>query len=131
MQISLFADYGLRTLVRLAATPERLLTTYDIATEFRISRHHLQKVVQALANGRLVETVRGVGGGIRLAMPATHISLAQAIRVLEGDCDIVRCHGKDGDCLLLGQCRMKAYLEVGQAAFFKALESVTLEKCVR
>ena len=48
MQLTSFTDYGLRILMRLAGDPERSFTTDALAREFALSRHHLQKVVQAL-----------------------------------------------------------------------------------
>ena len=49
MRLTSFTDYGLRALMRLAGEPERSFTTDEIAREFRISRHHLVKIVAALA----------------------------------------------------------------------------------
>jgi Rrf2 family transcriptional regulator, nitric oxide-sensitive transcriptional repressor len=49
MQLSLHADYSLRTLVYLATYPERLVRTQEISEGYGISRQHLVRVVQTLA----------------------------------------------------------------------------------
>ncbi|HAJ45674.1 MAG TPA: Rrf2 family transcriptional regulator, partial [Alphaproteobacteria bacterium] len=51
MRLTMFTDFGLRVLMRLAGEPDRLFTSEQIADEFALSRHHLQKVVRALADG--------------------------------------------------------------------------------
>ena len=69
MRLTAFTDYGLRALMRLAGEPERLFTTEEIANELAISRNHLTKVVRELADAGFVATLRGSGGGFRLARP--------------------------------------------------------------
>ena len=49
MRLTAFIDFGLRALMRLAGEPDRSFSTGEIAAEFRISRHHLIKVVGELA----------------------------------------------------------------------------------
>jgi len=69
MRLTSFTDFALRTLMRLAGDPARSFATNEIATEFRISRNHLAKVVRDLADGGFIATQRGVGGGFSLARP--------------------------------------------------------------
>ena len=48
MRLTTFTDFALRTLMRLAGEPARSFATHEIATEFKISGHHLAKVVRDL-----------------------------------------------------------------------------------
>ena len=56
MRLTSFTDFGLRVLMRLAGQPDAVLSTEQVAREFAISRHHLQKVVQDLAAAGFVRT---------------------------------------------------------------------------
>lgn len=131
MRLTQFTDYGLRTLMRLASEPERVFTTEAIADEFRLSRNHLTKVVRGLRAAGYVETLRGAGGGFRLAQPPAEIRIGAVARRLEGRQPLVECFRADGGaCVLTPRCRLKARLFAAREAFFSELDGVTLADCV-
>ncbi len=131
MRLTLFTDYGLRTLMRLAAEPAQIFTTEAIAAELRLSRHHLTKVVGSLARAGYVETLRGAGGGFRLARPAGDISIGAVARRLEAGQPLVECFRDDGGaCTLTPRCRLKGRLFSAREAFFRELDAMTLAECV-
>ena len=77
MHLTSFSDYTLRVLMYLALDRSRLATIGEIAAAYGVSRNHLMKVVHALGQAGVIETVRGKGGGIRLARdPAEQQNLA-------------------------------------------------------
>lgn len=61
MRLTAFTDYGLRALMRIASDPSRGFSTAELADEFGLSRHHLAKIVQRLAQGGILSTRRGGG----------------------------------------------------------------------
>lgn len=130
MRLTGFTDFGLRALMRLAGAPDRSFTTDEIATEFELSRHHLIKVVQRLAEAGYVYTQRGAGGGFRLARPAEAITLGQVVRDLERDQPMVECFRADGGaCVLTPQCRLRKRLAAAREAFLGELDTTTLAEC--
>lgn len=131
MRLTAFTDFGLRALMRLAAEPERVITTDEIAREYRISRNHLVKVVRQLAEAGLVVTTRGGGGGMRLARPADEIRLGEVVRQLEGRHALVECFRADGgDCVLTPSCQLKTRLARAADAFLADLDRSTLADCI-
>ena len=62
-------DYALRLLIYLALKKDGLTTIAEIAATYDISRNHLMKVACELGVAGYVESVRGRGGGLRLATP--------------------------------------------------------------
>lgn len=130
MRLTSFTDFGLRALMRLAAEPERVFTTNEIAAEFEISRNHLTKVVRDLANAGFIATQRGAGGGFRLARPASAISLGDVVRRLEARHALVECFREDGGaCVLTPNCRLKRRLAAASKAFLVELDKSTLAEC--
>lgn len=130
MRLTMFTDFGLRALMRLAGDPKRSFTTDEIAKEFAISRHHLSKVVRDLANAGYVITQRGAGGGFRLARPAGRITLGEIVRALESREALAECFRPDGgDCVLTPRCRLKGRLAAAREAFLRELDGTTLEDC--
>jgi Rrf2 family nitric oxide-sensitive transcriptional repressor len=130
MQLTAFTDFGLRALMRLAGAPERTFTTDEIAAEFRISRHHLTKVVRDLARAGYLATQRGAGGGFRLARPAAEIRLGEVVRALARRQALVECFRADGGaCVLTPRCRLKGRLAAAREAFLAELDTTTLAEC--
>jgi Rrf2 family transcriptional regulator, nitric oxide-sensitive transcriptional repressor len=130
MKLNLFVDLGLRTLVRLATKPDETVTTVKIAEEFDISRHHLLKVVRVLSQGGVITNTRGVGGGIRLALPAEKIHLGHVVRLLNRDQEVVTCIAERGACAVLARCKLKPHLNDALEAFYHSLDSVLLSECI-
>lgn len=130
MRLTAFTDFGLRALMRLAGEPDRSFSTNEIAAEFKISRHHLTKIVRDLADGGFVTTQRGSGGGFRLARPPQSITLGDIVRSLEQRHALVECFQADGgDCVLKPRCRLKARLAAAREAFMRELDATTLAEC--
>jgi Rrf2 family nitric oxide-sensitive transcriptional repressor len=130
MRLTSFTDYGLSALMRLAGEPGRDLTVASLAAELGVSRHHLTKVVQALAAAGLVVTRRGAGGGFRLARPAWAITLGEVVRHLEGGAALVECFRADGgNCSLMPGCRLKGRLAAAREAFLAELDRTPLAAC--
>jgi Rrf2 family nitric oxide-sensitive transcriptional repressor len=130
MRLTLFTDFALRTLMRLAGEPARSFATSEIATEFRISRNHLAKVVRDLADAGFIATQRGAAGGFSLARPAQSITLGEVVRTLEKGQGLVECFREDGGaCVLTPRCRLKGKLAAAREAFMRELDATTLAEC--
>jgi len=131
MRLTQFTDFGLRTLMRLASEPQRVFTTEEVATELRLSRNHLTKVVRGLRAAGYVETMRGAGGGFRLAQAPEDIRIGAVARRLETGQPLVECFRADGGhCVLSPRCRLKARLRAAREAFFAELDGMTLAECI-
>jgi Rrf2 family transcriptional regulator, nitric oxide-sensitive transcriptional repressor len=126
MRLTSFTDYGLRALMRMASEPDRAFSTAEIADEFRVSRNHLNKIIQRLARYGVVATRRGAGGGAMLARPAHEIGLGDIVRILEQDQALVECFSSQGACCVTPVCRLKGKLHVAEATFLAELDRSTL-----
>lgn len=127
MRLTAFTDYGLRMLMRMASTPGRAVSTAELAQEFGLSRHHLTKIMQHLAQGGIVATRRGSGGGAVLARAPDQIRLGEVVRLLEVGNALVTCFAAGGgDCTITGCCRLKGRLRTAEAAFLAELDRSTL-----
>lgn len=130
MRLTSFTDYGLRFLICLAAEPGRALSTAEIATRFDLSRHHLAKVVQALAAHGFVKTQRGKGGGAELAKPAEEIAMGEVVRLLERGQTLVTCFTEDvGSCDCYPECQVEKMLSRAEERFIEELNRTTLADC--
>ncbi len=128
MQLTHFTDYSLRVLVFLGAHPERLCTISEIAESYGISENHLMKVVNRLSARGYIETVRGKGGGMRLARAPRLIHIGGVVRDMEERFDIVECFNEEHqDCPLLPACTLKSILSEASRSFLAALDRHNLQ----
>jgi Rrf2 family transcriptional regulator, nitric oxide-sensitive transcriptional repressor len=131
MKLTTFSDYTLRVLMYLALNRERLATIPEIAAAYEISENHLMKVVHQLARSGVIESVRGKGGGVRLAREPEEIRLGQVVRLSEGSAPIVEClSGDAATCRIAPACRLAAVLSRGFDALYASLDEHTLADLV-
>ena len=127
MRLTSFTDYSLRVLMFLAAWPERRATISEIAKSFTVSENHLTKVVHFLGKQGWVETLRGKGGGLRLAKQATDISIGEVVRDTEGSAVPAECFDEaGGPCAIVSVCRLKGVLSEAVQTFFAVLDRYTV-----
>ena len=126
MHLTIFTDYTMRVLIYLGLRRDGLVTISDIAKAYGISENHLMKVVHQLAQRGYIETVRGKGGGMRLAREPQDINLGQLIRQTEGDASLLECLEGNGTCCIQSTCSLVGILREAQTALFTVLEKYTL-----
>ena len=115
----------------LAIEPNRLATIPEIACAYGISENHLMKVAYRLARNGLIDSVRGKGGGIRLARPPANIRLGLVIQASEGDAIITECFSVETNtCCIAPTCKLSAILADAFKGFYKALDAYSLADLV-
>jgi Rrf2 family nitric oxide-sensitive transcriptional repressor len=132
MRLTVYTDYALRLLMYLALKDEGLATINEVAARYGISKNHLMKVAYDLGAAGYVETVRGRGGGLRLAKPAASLSLGDIIRQTEPDLALVPCFKPvDAPCAIEPCCVLRKALDKARRAFLEVLDAYTLKDLVR
>ena len=132
MKLTTFSDYNLRVLMFLAVHRERLATIPEIAVAYGISENHLMKVVHRLARAGTIESVRGKGGGIRLAGLPEAVRLGEVVRASEGNAAIVECLSDEAAvCCIAPVCHLAPILVRAFEALYAALNEYTLADLVR
>ncbi len=125
MQLTIQTDYALRTLMYLASRDDRA-TVAEVAALFDISVNHVAKVVNQLSRFGYIRSVRGLGGGIELAVPLDEIRLGEVIERFEGNLHLLECVGTEGVCVIQPFCKLKGVLAEAERLQREYLNSVTL-----
>ena len=73
------------------------VTLAAISERQNISLSYLEQLFGKLRRNRIVESVRGPGGGYFLARPGNQISIAEIVVAVDEPLDATKCGGK-GDC---------------------------------
>jgi Rrf2 family nitric oxide-sensitive transcriptional repressor len=127
MRLTTFTDYSLRVLIYLASAPEHRATIAEVAAAYRISEHHLVKVVQLLGREGILANTRGRGGGMRLSRAPSEINIGRVVRATEGAGRPAECFDPETNtCCLQRVCRLPRVLGDAMKAFYASLEQYSL-----
>lgn len=127
MQLSLHADYALRALIYLGTRQGEVVSTQQISDAYGISKHHLVRVVQTLAEHGYVELLPGRSGGIRLIRDPATVRLGDLVRRAEPSLRLAECFDRETNtCPIVDSCGLTAYLHDALRAFLTTLNAHTL-----
>lgn len=105
MRMSTKAQYAVRAMVSLSLHHEDgPVSIKDISAREDISLPYLEQLFVKLRRGEIVTSVRGPGGGYRLARPAEEIRVDQIIDSVEETLVPVSCMDANGQCSCDDHC---------------------------
>jgi len=100
MQLSTKGRYAVMAMADLAGRPvERATPLAAIAETQQISKPYLEQLFSRLRRRGLVESVRGPGGGYRLAKGADALSVAEVVAAVDEPLRALRCAGVGPGCM--------------------------------
>lgn len=95
MQLTTRGRYAVTAVLDLALHAEQgTMRLADIAERQGISLSYLEQLFARLRREGLVSSVRGPGGGYRLAQAQDQLSVGQIIDAVNESVDVTRCGGK-------------------------------------
>lgn len=132
MRLTQFSNFAVRVLMYAGLNAPRLSTLPQMARAYGVSYDHLKKAAIELSRFGYLQTVRGRGGGFRLAMPPGDIRLGTVIRQMEREIILVECFDPEtNSCPLVAPCQLRVALGEALAAFFEVLDRYTLADLIR
>lgn len=132
MRLTTFTDYTMRVLIYMGLHPDELTTVAELAKRYDISRNHLTKVIHHLGQHGYIETLRGKGGGIRLAAKPADINLGSLVRETEKNTALAECFSANAcHCKITPACRLTGILVEAQEAFYRVLEKYSVADLIK
>ncbi|MDT6941812.1 iron-responsive transcriptional regulator RirA [Brucella pseudogrignonensis] len=132
MRLTRQTNYAIRMLMYCAANDGKLSRVPEIARAYGVSELFLFKILQPLVEHKLVETVRGRNGGVRLGRVAKDISLFDVVRVTEENFAMAECFENDAtECPLVDSCGLNSALREALNAFFGVLMKYSIDDLVK
>lgn len=101
----------------------------QLAEETGLPAPTVQKLVSRLSAAGLLKSVRGAGGGFKLARPAAAINLADIVEAVEGPIALATCveaGAGRGDCALEPACSLRPHWPLVNETLRGALAGVAL-----
>ena len=129
MQFSTKGRYALRLMIDLAMhSGGAAIPLKDVAARQNISVKYLEQIITPLSRAGLVQSVRGAGGGYRLAQPACTCTAGEILRVTEGSLAPIACLVNDTNCCdRQGTCSTLGFWQGMQRVVEQYADGITLE----
>ncbi len=122
MQITRQAEYAIRTVLELSKLKKgEFIQSKTVAERQELPEKFLNKTVQILTRAGLVETRRGMQGGIRLVVNPEEVTIADVITAVEGKVAINPCLAESYHCKNQPHCRVHGILQRAQDAMLLEL----------
>ncbi|MEI7640159.1 MAG: Rrf2 family transcriptional regulator [bacterium] len=129
MIVSTRGRYAVRALLEIAKTkPGHINTMGKVAKAQQISVKYLLAIVQRLKKHKLIITTKGKGGGIKLARPASQITLYDILKATEVSISPVYCLDTPEKCSRVKTCETINMWKAFDTYTKKYLKAMTLDK---
>ena len=119
-------DYAVRAICSMAARPGEVVTAGELVKELRIPRPFLRKILQRLSKKGLIESSKGSGGGFRLSMRISKISIADLVEAFQGPLNMNKCAFKKKTCPNTRVCPLKRRIDQITDRVESELRSITI-----
>jgi Rrf2 family iron-sulfur cluster assembly transcriptional regulator len=130
MRLTTKGRFAVTAMVDLAMRGDKSpVTLAGISERQKISLSYLEQLFGKLRRNNIVTSVRGPGGGYRLARPAAQIPISEIILAVDEPLDATNCEGK-GDCLNGEECLTHELWLGLTKTIYAYLDKVSLQQMV-
>lgn len=132
MKISTKGRYALRLMLQLALSNDnKYVKIREIAEIQNISDKYLEQIVTILSRAGYVRSVRGAGGGYKLAKKPEEYTVGMILRLTEGSLAPVACVDyKESECEKFDTCATVEVWKKINNAVAGVVDSITLQDLV-
>src|SRR5690606_22655371 len=129
IRLTMYTDYSMRVLIYIGKTKQgKLETIHHISYVYHISKKHTTNMTFEIRKAGFIHTVRGRGGGIRLADLPENINVGTVVRRMEDDFHLVECFDMEHNrCPIAPVCGLRGVLGKALHAYLSVLDGYTLE----
>ena len=133
MRLSARSRYATRLLLELARRKgDTPVSAATLAQETGISVQFVEQILKPLKQQGVTSSVRGAAGGHRLARDASEITLAEVVKIMEGDLALAHCCAdKDYDCVRKHECKTRHAWALASQMLEKTFASISLASLMK
>ena len=124
-------DYALRTMMCLAKTKNRLVSSREISTVLHIPLSFLRKILRRLVQNKILTAREGIKGGVRLNVNMRKINVADVIKMFQGEVKLIDCMFRKEECLYRPSCALRKEMKRIEDKVIRELENVAIAKLLR
>ena len=131
LRVTKLTDYATVVLTALAAGDGAVCSASQLAERAGLELPTVAKLLKPLARAGLVEGLRGVNGGYRLARRPHAISLIEIVEAIEGPLGMTECSLHGSRCGIESSCGVRTNWMRINDVVAAALRAVTLDQMLK
>ena len=130
MHISSKGRYAVRVLIDLAEKKNEYISLSEISERQNISVKYLEKIMNILLKGKLVESLKGYNGGYKLAKKANECTVYEILLTTGDAPNLAPCQNSSQDCKMKNKCTSIGYWNTLQKLLIDNLTKITLQDII-
>ncbi len=131
MRLTKQSGYAVQIVSHCAMAKGERTRIADIANRYNITKHNIAKTVPILVRHGIIEGLRGRNGGIKLARPASEITIGEIVRASEITHLEVDCYGGESvDSSSNSMAPINQMFDAALEAFISILDQHTVEDMI-
>jgi Rrf2 family transcriptional regulator, cysteine metabolism repressor len=120
-------DYALRALIYMAKLNGKTATVDEIAEKGKLPKVFLRRILQKLAEKKVLASYKGKSGGFSLLSHPEDLSVIDIMKVFQGDIDLTNCLLKGKICPDRGICSLRKKIKSINSTVIKELGKITIK----
>jgi len=131
MLVTRETDYAVRCVLYLAKDKDSFSNVTEISKAMHIPKTFLAKILQRLVRRGIVESIRGMNGGFRLAKKLDKISLLDVMEAIQGCAVINICAVDSKLCSMSSRCAVHPIWVEIRREVEQRLKKETIDRLIR
>lgn len=119
-------DYAIRALFLFVKNREDIVSVSLLVKELDIPRPFLRKILQVLTKKGILKSYKGQGGGFKLNVDPSTLSLLKLIEIFQGPFKLNDCIFKKDICPNVRICKVKKKIDMIQKHVVSELSNTTI-----
>jgi len=120
-------DYALRALIYMAKLKDKTATVGEIAEKENLPKVFLRRILQKLAEKKILSSSKGKSGGFALLPKPGEIKITDIMKVFQGDIDLTNCLLKGIACPNRGICSLRKKIKTINSTVIRELDKITIK----
>ena len=130
MHISSKGRYAVRVLIDLANAGNKYTSLSEIAEKQNISVKYLEKIMNILVKGKLVESLMGPNGGYKLTKAPKDYSIYEILLLTDDTPSLAPCQTSSQNCTMKNKCTSIGYWNTLQNLIIDNLKQITIQDII-
>lgn len=130
MRITNATEYAIRAILQMAMDPEKVYTATELFANIDAPQKFLSKILQKLAQRKILTSTRGIKGGFKIKMPIDTLTLFDIIEAIDGPMGLNKCLIDGYDCSREKYCPVHLVWEEAQEELKNVLTKKTIKDLI-